>query len=175
MSLELSDLARQGQTKFTLAVATEPLDTIQLESLGLADEKPFYTIDFPYLWGRTLRTEGVIFGGGLVHLKDWRELADLDIGSGQAAELIARLEARVRALHPVLQNVRFTHRWGGPILIANEWRPVFAQHPRSRARRSSSGHSAGTAWRYRCIWDAGPPKSCAEKDAAGLGSAGKSA
>jgi glycine/D-amino acid oxidase-like deaminating enzyme len=131
MSLELSDQARSGQTKFTLAVATEPLDALQLESLGLESEKPFYTIDFPYLWGRTLRTEGVVFGGGLVHLKDWRELSNLDIQSGQSAELIARLEGRVRALHPVLQNVRFTNRWGGPILIANEWRPVFAQHPRS--------------------------------------------
>ena len=124
-------MPRRGQTKFTLAVATEPLDAIQLESLGLASEKPFYTIDFPYLWGRTLRTGGVVFGGGLVHMNDWRELASLDIESGQPAELIARLESRVRALHPVLQNVRFTNRWGGPILIANEWRPVFAQHPRS--------------------------------------------
>ena len=131
MFLELSGLAGRGQTKFTLAVATEPLDTVQLESLGLESEKPFYTIDLPYLWGRTLRTEGIIFGGGLVHLKDWRELASLDIGSGQPAELIARLESRVRALHPVLQNVRFTNRWGGPILIANQWRPVFARHPRS--------------------------------------------
>jgi glycine/D-amino acid oxidase-like deaminating enzyme len=131
MSLELSELARRGQTKFTLAVATEPLDAIQLESLGLASEKPFYTIDFPYLWGRTLRTEGVVFGGGLVHMNDWRELANLDIESGQASELITRLESRVRALHPVLQNVRFMNRWGGPILIANQWRPVFAQHPRS--------------------------------------------
>jgi glycine/D-amino acid oxidase-like deaminating enzyme len=131
MSLELSDLSRRGQSKFTLAVATEPLDVVQLESLGLESERPFYTIDFPYLWGRTLRSEGVIFGGGLVHLNDWRELASLDAKTGQSAELIARLESRVRALHPVLQNVRFTNRWGGPILIANKWRPVFAQHPRS--------------------------------------------
>ena len=131
MSLELSDLARRGQTKFTLAVATELLDPGQLESLGLASEKPFYTIDFPYLWGRILRTGGVVFGGGLVHLNDWRELANLDVNLGQSAELIARLESRVRALHPALQNVRFTNRWGGPILIANQWRPVFAQHPRS--------------------------------------------
>jgi glycine/D-amino acid oxidase-like deaminating enzyme len=131
MSLELTDLASRGQTKFTLAVATEPLDTIQLESLGLESEKPFYTIDFPYLWGRTLRAGGVVFGGGLVHLNDWRELTSLDIGSGQPAALIARLESRVRALHPVLQNVRFVNRWGGPILIANHWRPVFAQHPRN--------------------------------------------
>ena len=131
MSLELSDLARCGHTKFTLAVATEPLDAFKLESLGLASERPFYTIDFPYLWGRNLRSEGIIFGGGLVHLNDWRELATLDAESGQPAELIARLESRVRALHPVLQNVRFTNRWGGPILIANQWRPVFTQHPRS--------------------------------------------
>ncbi len=74
MSLELSDHARSGQPKFTLAVATEPLDAVQLESLGLESERPFYTIDFPYLWGRTLRTEGVVFGGGLVHCEDWREL-----------------------------------------------------------------------------------------------------
>jgi glycine/D-amino acid oxidase-like deaminating enzyme len=131
MSLELSGLAARGQTKFTLAVATEPLDAIQLESLGLASEKPFYTIDFPYLWGRTLRTEGVVFGGGLVHFDDWRELESLDVASGQAAQLIARLESRVRSLHPVLKNVRFTNEWGGPILIANEWRPVFTRHPQS--------------------------------------------
>jgi glycine/D-amino acid oxidase-like deaminating enzyme len=131
MSLELSGLAGCGQTKFTLAVATEPLGPGQLESLGLASEKPFYTIDFPYLWGRILRTGGVVFGGGLVHLNDWRELASLDAEAGQSAVLLARLESRVRALHPALQNVRFTNRWGGPILIANQWRPVFAQHPRS--------------------------------------------
>jgi glycine/D-amino acid oxidase-like deaminating enzyme len=131
MSLELSDLARRGQTKFTLAVASEPLDARQLEDLGLASEKPFYTIDFPYLWGRILRTGGIVFGGGLVHMNDWRELAGVDVGAGKSAELIARLESRVRALHPVLQNVCFANRWGGPILIANEWRPVFAQHPQS--------------------------------------------
>lgn len=131
MSLELSELTSRGQTKFTLAVATEPLTAGQLESLGLASEKPFYTIDFPYLWGRTLRSGGVVFGGGLVHFENWRELASLEIGSGQAAELIVRLESRVRALHPAMQDVRFANRWGGPILIANQWRPVLAQHPGS--------------------------------------------
>jgi glycine/D-amino acid oxidase-like deaminating enzyme len=131
MSLELSELARRGQPKFTLAVATEPLATVQLESLGLSSERPFYTVDFPYLWGRTLRTEGVVFGGGLVHVNDWRELATLDAKTGQARELIEKLELRIRGLHPVLRTVRFTNEWGGPILIANEWRPVFAQHPLS--------------------------------------------
>jgi glycine/D-amino acid oxidase-like deaminating enzyme len=78
-----------------------------------------------------LRTGGVIFGCGLVSMDNWRELLNLEITSGQAAELVQRIESRVRALHPAMQDVNFANRWGGPILIANEWRPVFAQHPRS--------------------------------------------
>jgi glycine/D-amino acid oxidase-like deaminating enzyme len=132
MSLEMSDLAQRSQPKFTLALATEPLNETQCGALGLGSGKPFYTIDFPYLWGRLLPNRGVIFGSGLVHLKDWQELAEVDVTSGQAAELLSRLEARVCGLHPVLHSVKFTHRWGGPILIADEWKPVFALHPRSR-------------------------------------------
>jgi glycine/D-amino acid oxidase-like deaminating enzyme len=131
MSLEMSDLARRAQPKFTLAVATEPLSERQLIAIGLETGKPFYTIDFPYLWGRLLPGGGIIFGSGLVNVNDWRELADVDVTRGQAAELMARLEGRVRGLHPVLKSVRFTHRWGGPILIANQWKPVFALHRRS--------------------------------------------
>jgi glycine/D-amino acid oxidase-like deaminating enzyme len=131
MSLELAGLAGRAQPKFTLAIATESLRSAQLQALGLGDGKPFYTIDFPYLWGRLLRTGGVVFGAGLVHMEDWRELQIVDIEKGEAAKVIARLEGRVRALHPVLQDVRFTHRWGGPILVANAWRPVFSRHPQS--------------------------------------------
>jgi len=141
MSLEMSDLVQRAQPKFTLAVATEPLTKVQQENLGLGAGKPFYTIDFPYLWGRMLPNNGVIFGSGLVHLKDWRELADVDITGGQAAELITRLERRVRGLHPVLHRVEFTHRWGGPILIADEWRPVFEFHPRSSHAVVLGGYS----------------------------------
>ncbi len=131
MSLEMSDMVQRAQPKFTLAVATEPLADVHREALGLGAGKPFYTIDFPYLWGRLLPNGGVIFGSGLVHVKDWRELAEIDVTVGQAAELITRLERRVRGLHPVLRDIEFTHRWGGPILIADQWRPVFEIHPRS--------------------------------------------
>jgi glycine/D-amino acid oxidase-like deaminating enzyme len=131
MSLEMSDLARCGQPKFTLAVATEPLTVEQWTSLGLSSHKPFYTVDFPYLWGRMLATGGCVFGCGLVSMENWRELDRLDINAGQSAELISRLESRVRGLHPAMKNVRFANHWGGPILIANEWRPVFTQHPLS--------------------------------------------
>jgi len=131
MSLEMSALERRGKPKFTLAVATEPLSAEQWNGLGLSSHKPFYTVDFPYLWGRPLMTGGYVFGCGLVGVENWREFDLLDIRAWQSAELFYRLEARVRGLHASMKDVRFDHRWGGPILIANEWRPIFEQHPRS--------------------------------------------
>jgi glycine/D-amino acid oxidase-like deaminating enzyme len=131
-SLELSGLAGRAQPKFTMAVATEPLSPEQMSSLGLAQGKPFYTVDLPYLWGRVFQKNRLIFGSGLVHLEDWRELLTLNVSEGQAAELLADLEKRVRELHPALRGVRLSHRWGGPILIADRWQPVFARHPENR-------------------------------------------
>lgn len=130
-SLELGGLRGGAEPKFTLAVATEPLTPAQLEVLGLDSGKPFYTVDSPYLWGRLLPTRGVIFGGGLIAVEDWRELQQIDIDSGEAAEMIARLELRIRGLDPLLRSVGFTHWWGGPILIAEDWNPVFMHHAQS--------------------------------------------
>jgi glycine/D-amino acid oxidase-like deaminating enzyme len=131
-SLELSGLAARAEPKFTLAVATEALSQEQIRLLGLAEGKPFYTVDLPYLWGRVVHGNRVIFGSGLVHLEDWRELLILDVARGQAAELLRQLETRVHQLHPALRDVRLSHRWGGPILIADEWQPVFARHAENR-------------------------------------------
>jgi glycine/D-amino acid oxidase-like deaminating enzyme len=130
-SLELSGLTASAHPKFTLAIATEPLKPAQIEVLGLSAGKPFYTVDLPYLWGRLLPSGGVVFGSGLIDVDHWRELDGIDIDSGRAAELIARLEQRVRGLDPVLKPVEFTHWWGGPILIAEDWSPRFAHHARS--------------------------------------------
>lgn len=130
-ALELGGLAGSTEPKFTLALAIAPLAEAQLAELGLASAKPFYTIDFPYLWGRLLAGGAVLFGSGLVHAKDWRELRELDVAKREAFELLARLERRVRALHPALRSVEITHRWGGPILIGEDWAPVFRRHPRS--------------------------------------------
>jgi glycine/D-amino acid oxidase-like deaminating enzyme len=132
-SLELSGLAGSTEPKFTLATATTPFTPAQLAELGFSSGKPFYTIELPYLWGRLLPSGGIIFGAGLVHLKDWRELDSLDVAQGQPAEMFARFERRVRKFHPVLRDVQFTHRWGGPILVGHDWdmRPIFRRHPES--------------------------------------------
>jgi glycine/D-amino acid oxidase-like deaminating enzyme len=129
-SFELSGWAQRAESAFTIAVATEPLSGPVRAEIGLGDGRPFYTVDLPYLWGRLLG-EQIIFGSGLVHFADWREMRSLDISSGLAAETFARLEKRIRALHPKLRDVTFTHRWGGPICIAKDWKPIFERHPQS--------------------------------------------
>jgi len=132
-SLELSGLQAHARAKFTLAVATEPLKSEELEATGLGQRKPFYTLDLPYLWGRVLANTGVVFGGGLVDIEDSRQLAAINVSSGEAAKRLRSLEQRVRGLHPALRSVKFTHRWGGSILFGNAFRPFFGRHPRSRS------------------------------------------
>jgi glycine/D-amino acid oxidase-like deaminating enzyme len=131
-SLELSDLSGGAEPKFTLALATDRLTDAQLKEVGLSMRKPFYTVDMPYLWGRPLHGKQLIFGSGLVHLEHWSELLNLNIASGEAAGLMRLLESRVRSLHPALENIQFTNRWGGPILIADEMTPVFRHHFKSK-------------------------------------------
>jgi glycine/D-amino acid oxidase-like deaminating enzyme len=130
-SLELTGLVKRTEPKLTLAVATAPLKSADLELLGLASGQPFYTVDLPYLWGRILYTGGVIFGGGIIEVNNWRDLEALDISAGKPAELIAKVECRVRSLHPSLRSASFSHWWGGPVIFGNNWagRPVFKPHP----------------------------------------------
>ncbi len=127
-ALELAGLQGKAQPAFTTAVMTEPLDDGVLLRIGLGERKPFYTVDLPYLWGRLLG-HAVIFGCGLIFLEDWRGLNTLNIERGEAPDLLAHLEQRVRGLHPALNAVQFTHRWGGPICFAEDWKPVFQPHP----------------------------------------------
>jgi glycine/D-amino acid oxidase-like deaminating enzyme len=128
---ELNGLHGRAQSAFTTAIMTEPLSEQVLAQIGLSERKPFYTVDLPYLWGRFLQ-DAVIFGSGLVFVEDWRELYELDIDEGEVLALFDRLQERISGLHTALRGVRFTHRWGGPICIAEEWKPVFEYHPKSK-------------------------------------------
>ncbi len=153
LSLELSGLRGAAEPKLTFALATVPLSAAQLKAIGLSSRRPFYTIDFPYLWGRLLESNGVIFGSGLVpayvgppsgfplgHISMKNAANNLrryDVRRGEAAARLRWLENRVRNLHPALASVRITHRWGGPILLTEKMRPLFRWftpkgHPRSK-------------------------------------------
>jgi gamma-glutamylputrescine oxidase len=158
-SLHLTGLHNQAEPKLTLALATAPLTRTQLQATGLAGGHPFYTIDFPYLWGRPLENNGYIFGAGLVPVpKSWdaifsrnfsqrkpqhtfSELLRFRVDRGVTAERLDWLEFRVRNMHPALQNIRVTHRWGGPILITKGMHPVFRHHAHHKNILTLAGFS----------------------------------
>ena len=133
LSLDLAGYAEQQATpRLTLAALTAPLSEKTLAAIGLGERKPFYTVDFPYLWGRVRRDRSIVWGAGLVAAPGSRDLESLDIATAEPARAFATLETRVRHLHPALAKVNFTHRWGGPILFRENWTPVFTHHPASK-------------------------------------------
>lgn len=132
LSLHLSSLAGRVQPRLTLAASTAPLTNQELESLGVAERKPFYTVDLPYLWGRLCSDNSIVWGAGLVSPPKSGDLMGIDITEAEPSRMFASLERRVRGLHPVLASVRFTHAWGGPISFRENWSPAFAYHPESQ-------------------------------------------
>jgi len=137
LSLELSDLEQCTHPRLTLAVATEPVTEDQLAQIGLAERKPFYTSDLPYLWGRVREDNSIIFGAGLVQAPHSDDLNDVDIAAAEVRQIFDSLEKRVRGLHPALRTVRFTHRWGGPIMFRDSWEPIFMWHPEAKKKKNA--------------------------------------
>lgn len=137
LSLKLTELEHGTHPKLTLAIATDPVSEEQLAQIGLAQRKPFYTADLPYLWGRVREDNSIIFGAGLVQAAHSDDLNDVDISSAEVPQIFDSLEKRVRGLHPALKSVRFTHRWGGPILFRDSWEPIFMWHPEARKTRNA--------------------------------------
>jgi gamma-glutamylputrescine oxidase len=140
-----------SEPRLTFAVATAPLTKKLITSLGMDSGRPFYSVDFPYLWGRMLKNRGMIFGSGLVPafgkflrrdaarakwagavMKLWGGLERFDVRHGEPAARLRSLEKRVRLLHPAMKNVRITHRWGGPILTTKDFMPTFRAHPENK-------------------------------------------
>lgn len=123
-------LPTELQSALTFAVCTEPLSQETLHELGLDPPLPFYTVDLPYLWGRTVESTRVIFGAGLIAGQP-AELTQIRIDQGQAASLLTRLESRIHQFHPRLANIGFTHRWAGPIAFTARRTPILSRLPQS--------------------------------------------
>jgi glycine/D-amino acid oxidase-like deaminating enzyme len=150
-----------AEPKLTFALATERLSKKQSKAIGLASGRPFYTVDLPYLWGKTTPDRRLVVGSGLVpgwgeslrmesrdkkaaefdEGKMWKGLEDVHVRRGAAAERLESLQRRVRALHPALRKIRVTHRWCGPILLTRGFVPVFRRHPKSRRVIVAGGYS----------------------------------
>jgi gamma-glutamylputrescine oxidase len=127
-------------SSLTFACATAPMNEDQLAALGVAEGLPFYTIDLPYLWGRTVRDGRMIFGSGLAFGTP-EELERFDIGSAKIESTLSQLRTRVLGLHPVLSRTPIDTCWGGPIAFTENWIPILGPHPENPRVLISGGYS----------------------------------
>jgi gamma-glutamylputrescine oxidase len=123
----LLDLPVRLDAALTLGVCTTPLDPAAIAALGLAGGRPFYTLDLPYLWGRTLADGRLLLGAGLVMAGE-RAISDVPLDPDGTASL-ARLAERIRRFHPALRDVAVRERWGGPIAFTPGRTPVLGRVP----------------------------------------------
>jgi gamma-glutamylputrescine oxidase len=123
----------------TLAIATEPLARDALEAVALG-ATPFYTADLPYLWGRATREGRLVIGAGLAFDDDDR-VERVAVSRDDVRAAFARIESRVRALHPALARVAIPHAWGGPIAFRAGGVPILAEiAPGVLATGACAGH-----------------------------------
>lgn len=124
----LLSLRPSFRTALTLALCTEPLSAQTFETIGMGDDRPFYTHDLPYLWGRRTVDGRLIIGAGLV-FPVTGDVRSVELALPDAADSMRRLEARTRGLHPRLAGVRITHHWGGPIAFVHGGVPILCEAP----------------------------------------------
>ena len=103
---------------YSLMVATEPLPAPVLEQIGLARGETFTDHRHLIIYGQRTADDRLAFGGrGAPYHFASRVEATFD----RSPRVFSALRATLLEMFPVLEGVRFTHAWGGPLGIARDW------------------------------------------------------
>ena len=95
----------------TVVLQSGQVDPHLPDAIGLGSRQPFYTRDLPLLWGRLIPDGTFLFGRELLPFP--REPIPGTL-SRQLASAGERLIARVRGLHPSLEDLTMQRFWAGP-------------------------------------------------------------
>jgi glycine/D-amino acid oxidase-like deaminating enzyme len=135
--LSLLGLHDWAEGVHTVAVATQPFADALFDAIGWATRTPFYTLDRPYLWGRVTADNRMVIGGGLI---GHGQVEQAWVDTPDAKRLFDSLQRRIRGLHPVLRQVRITHRWMGPLCITADSKPIIASIDAERRVLLATGY-----------------------------------
>jgi glycine/D-amino acid oxidase-like deaminating enzyme len=140
---ELPPLHRQLVPLWSLIVLTEPVTDDQWAEIGWRDREVLAStrLSIDYL----SRTEDgrILFGG---RGAPYRFGSPIRPEFDRHEPTFEKLEGFVREWFPVLRDVRFTHRWGGPLGMPRDWHPTMAYDERSgiATSRGYVGHGVST-------------------------------
>lgn len=115
-----SQKARQHAPIYSLMVATEPLAEEFWEEIGLRQRETFAEALHLVNYGqRTLDNRLAIGGRGARYLFGSRLQRKHEMDHRTHMEIVEL----ARDWFPILERVRFTHRWGGAVSIPRDWHP----------------------------------------------------
>ncbi len=102
---------------YSLVVATEPLSAAVWDRIGLADRPSFSDHRHLIIYGQRTADGRLVFGGrGAPYHFRSRVRPAYD----SEPRVFAKLQATLRDLF-ALENVQFTHAWGGPLGVPRDW------------------------------------------------------
>jgi glycine/D-amino acid oxidase-like deaminating enzyme len=103
---------------YSLMIATEPLDAATWDRIGLANRPTFTDHRHVIIYGQRTADGRLAFGGrGAPYHFGSRIAPPFD----DEPRVYARLRATLLELFDGLDDVRFTHSWGGPLGVPRDW------------------------------------------------------
>ncbi len=124
----ISPLRRKQVPAFTYMIATEPLTDKQIADIGWHGLEGVEDARNLIHYYRLTPDRRLIMGGGPVGLS-WAN--DLQADNSQTAW--QHLTRHVRLLFPTLNNIKVTHRWGGPFSVTLDLTPALGYMGGERA------------------------------------------
>lgn len=125
---ELPGEKRSMVPLYSLMVATEPLSSSQLDSIGLVDRPTFADGRYAVIYGQRTADDRIAFGGrGVPYLFGSR----IDPATERHEPTHRLIVETLTELFPVLADVAITHRWGGVLGAPRHWTPSVDFDPSS--------------------------------------------
>ena len=120
----------------SLMIATEPLDSRLLDSVGLADRTTFNDSRHMVIYGQRTADDRVAFGGRGAPYHYSSSVDQRFSVDGSVANMLFRTLVE---LFPDLSDTRITHHWGGPLGATRDWW-TFVEHDASTGLSSAGGY-----------------------------------
>lgn len=112
---------------YSLVVLSEPLTDAQWEQVGWENGECLSSHSLSVDYSSRTHDGRILFGGrGARYRFGSKVAAELDHDPG----IHESLRERVRRWFPPLEDVKFTHAWGGPLGVTRDWMPTFEYDPR---------------------------------------------
>ncbi|WP_323747708.1 FAD-binding oxidoreductase [Catenulispora rubra] len=103
---------------YSLMVATEPLPDAVWEQIGLAGRQTFSDFRHLIIYGQRTADGRLAFGG---RGAPYHFGSRIEAGFDRDDRVHAEIRRTLRELFPVLQDTKFTHRWGGALGVPRDW------------------------------------------------------